>query len=145
VAHDGEVQDCASCPHKSWGNGHGREAAPKCGVVYNLLGIDLDDGSPFIVRAKSTSLRPVQRYLAKHFLGKLKLPEGGYADLPLFTYRTKLSLTMPTGTYAVLDLENAGACNEAEIRQYKALYESLRGVGGIDHEDDLPENGHGEP
>ncbi len=141
VTHEGEVRDCSSCTYKTWGNGHGREAAPKCGVVYHLLGIDADDGSPFLLRAKSTSLRPVQRYLARYFLGKLKLHDGGYADLPLFTCRTRLSLTMPTSNYSVLSLEHYGPCTEAEIRQYKALYESLRGIGRMDQDDDLPENG----
>ncbi|RJO65600.1 MAG: hypothetical protein C4523_15755 [Myxococcales bacterium] len=144
VTHDGEVVDCSTCSHKSWGNGHGRDAAPKCGVIYHLLGIDLDDGSPFLLRAKATSLRPVQRYLARYFLGKLKLADGSYADLPLFTHQTKLSLMMPTGTYAVLNMENAGACTETEIRTYKSLYENLRGIGRIDPDDDLPENGGGE-
>ncbi|RJO66518.1 MAG: hypothetical protein C4523_12235 [Myxococcales bacterium] len=142
ITHEGEVMACSTCPHKSWGNGHGRDAAPKCGVVYHLLGIDMDDGSPFLLRAKATSLRPVQRYLARYFLGKLKLADGSYADLPLFAYRTRLSLTMPTGTYAVLALTNDCACNEAEVRQYKALYESLRGIGRMAAEDDLPENGN---
>lgn len=132
---DGELHNCAMCTYKSWGNGHGREAAPKCGIVYCLLGIDLDDGSPFIVRAKATSLRPVQRYLAKHFLGKLRLADGRYADLPLFVSKTKLSLIMPSGTYAILQMDDLGVCNESEIRQYKALYEALRGLRMIDEEE----------
>ncbi len=125
---DGEVVDCASCQHRLWGRGNSQPTAPDCDVVYSLLGIDLDDENPFIVRAKATSRKPVQRFLARHFLGKLQLPDGSRADLPLFTCKTRLSLIMPTGTYAVLELAKEEDCNEAEIRQFKAIFENLRGV-----------------
>ncbi len=128
VRADGEVVECATCPHRLWGRGNGRISAPDCNIVYTLLGIDMDDENPFIIRAKATSRKPVQRYLARHFLGKLQLPDGRRADLPLFTCKTRLSLTMPTGTYAVLQLDKEEDCNEQEIRQFKAIFENLRGV-----------------
>ena len=137
----GEVRDCSTCKLKDWGAGHGRESAPRCGIIYNLLGVDTDNGQPFIVRAKSTSLRPVQKYIARHFTGKLHLPDGTYADLPLFTCRTRLSLDMPSGTYAVLKLTYDSSCTEEEIRRFKALYELFRGPQGYNAEDDIPENG----
>ncbi len=128
VRADGEVVECATCPHRLWRRGNGRISAPDCNIVYTLLGIDMDDENPFIIRAKATSRKPVQRYLARHFLGKLQLPDGRRADLPLFTCKTRLSLTMPSGTYAVLDLAKEEDCNEQEIRLYKGIFESLRGV-----------------
>ncbi len=128
VRADGEVVDCATCPHRLWGHGNGQPTAPSCDIVYALLGIDLDNNNPFIIRAKATSRKPVQRYLARYFLGKLQLPDGQRADLPLFTAKTRLSLTMPTGTYAVLELTKEEDCNELEIRQFKTIFENLRGV-----------------
>ncbi len=128
VRADGEVVDCAICLHRLWGRGNGQSTAPDCDIVYTLLGLDLDDENPFIVRAKATSRRPVQRYLARHFFGKLQLPDGQRADLPLFAAKTRLSLTMPTGTYAVLQLDKHEDCSEQEIRQFKAIFENLRGM-----------------
>ena len=128
VRTDGEVVGCDSCPHRLWGRGNGHAAVPDCDIVYTLLGIDLEDSNPFIIRAKATSRKPVQRYLAQNFLGKLQLPDGQRADLPLFVCKTKLSLTTPSGTYAVLQLDKDSDCTETEIRQYKGIYEALKGV-----------------
>ncbi len=139
VRADGEVVDCATCPHRQWGRGNGRISAPDCDIVYTLLGLDLDDDNPFIIRAKATSRRPVQRYLARHFLCKLQLPDGHRADLPLFAAKTRLSLTMPTGTYAVLELAKEEDCNEQEIRQFKSIFENLRGVIQPSGDDDNSE------
>ncbi len=125
---DGEVVDCATCPHRLWGRGNGQATAPDCDIVYAMLAIDQEDENPFIIRAKATSRRPVQQFLARHFLGKLQLPDGQRTDLPLFTCKTRLSLTMPTGTYAVLELTKEDACNEQEIRQFKTIFENLRGI-----------------
>ncbi len=123
---DGEFCNCETCPSKKWGSGRGREAAPKCNTVYNLIGIDLEDQSPFMVRAKVTSLKPVQKFLARHFVGKLRLKSGAMHDLPLFVYKTKLSLQMPTDNYSVLSLDNISPCTEAEIREYQSLYEYFK-------------------
>jgi len=136
----GEVIDCASCKHRLWGRGNGQAAAPNCDIVYTMLAVDLGDNNPFIIRARATSRKPVQRYLAKYFLGKLKLPDGSRADLPLFVCNTKLSLTMPRGTYAVLQLDKDSDCNEAEIRAYKQIYEGLKGVLQPNSHDDVAED-----
>jgi len=132
----GETADCTQCPHRLWGHGNGHNAVPDCDIVYTLLGIDLEDGNPFIVRARATSLRPVQRWLMRFFLGKLKLPDGSHADLPLFTRHTRLSLTMPTGAYAVLCLDSESPCTEAEIRTYRSIFDNLRGVIQPNSDDD---------
>ena len=126
ITEDGEVRACDSCPNKNWGAGRGRDAAPKCGIVYNLIGIDLEDQTPFIVRAKSTSLKPVQKYIARHFAGKMKRSKGGLGDFPLFVYKTRLSLRMPTDNYSVLTLENIAPCSEDEIREFQALYKYFK-------------------
>ncbi len=34
----------------------------------------------------------------------------------------------PSGTYAVLQLDKDSDCTETEIRQYKGIYEALKGV-----------------
>lgn len=124
VTEEGEVLDCETCPHKEW---QGREK-PRCSLIYTFLGLDLaQGGNPFLIRAKHTSLQPAKKYLARHFEGRLKTPEGA-ADLPLFVYRTKLALVMPTGNYAVLAFENAGACTEAEIREHLRVFNLFRSI-----------------
>ena len=133
---DGEVIDCTACPHRLWGRGNGQEATPDCDIVYTLLGLDLDDGNPFIIRARATSRKPVQRYLVRHFLGKLQLHDGQRADLPLFVCKTRLSLTMPTGTYAVLQLNKEADNTEDDIRTYKTIFEKLKGVIQPTHDDE---------
>ena len=136
----GEVRDCSTCRLKDWGAGHGRESAPRCGIIYNLLGVDTDSGQPFIVRAKSTSLRPVQKFIARHFAGKLCLPDGTFGDLPLFTCRTRLSLVMPNNTYTVLRLDKVQDCTEDEILAHKAVYEALKGIAQPNGDDENGES-----
>ncbi len=126
ITEDGEIRSCDSCPNKNWGAGRGRDAAPKCGIVYNLIGIDLEDQSPFIVRAKSTSLKPVQKYIARHFARKLRRPGGVLGDYPLFVYQTRLSLRMPTDNYSVLSLEKMGTCTQDQVREFTELYKYFK-------------------
>ena len=131
---DGKEIECASCHKKNWR----RNEKPECSLVYNFIGVDQATGQPFLVRAKGTSLAPARRYIAKFFTSKLKLKNGQYADLPLFVFKTRLSLEKPDGTYAVLKMENLGQCSNEEILQYKALYETFREFRKVDLDSDQP-------
>jgi len=135
---EGGTRECATCPLKDWQGGE----RPDCQVVYNFLALDLDRQlSPFLVKAKSTSLGPARRFLAQNFWGKLK-GNGVSGDLPLFTHITKLTLTMPSGNYAVLKLALAEQCSEADIRKFLKIYEifkmSGQPNGNGDGEEDIP-------
>jgi hypothetical protein len=139
ITAEGESKDCKSCPLKDWVG----DEKPQCGIVYNLIGLDINNGmSPFVVRAKSTSLQPARKYIAKWFSKKLDLGNGNFADLPLFVYKTRLSLDMPTGNYAVLNFANIAPCTEAEIREFKNIYDYFKDSAKADAalEADAPEN-----
>lgn len=125
---DGKQIACATCPKKNWV----RNEKPQCAVVYNFIGVDSRTGQPFVVRAKGASLPPTRKYIAKYFTSKLRLQNGQFADLPLFVYRTKLSLDTPEGTYAVLRMENTGPCTKEEILQFKGLYETFQHFRQVD-------------
>ena len=131
---DGKQIECATCPKKNWV----RNEKPQCGLVYNFVGLDLRTGQPFVVRAKGASLPPTRKYIAKYFTSKLRLQSGQFADLPLFVYHTKLSLDTPEGTYAVLRMENIGACSKEEILQFKGLYETFQNFRQVDLDSEQP-------
>jgi len=131
---DGKQIECATCPKKNWL----RNEKPQCGLVYNFVGLDLRTGQPFVVRAKGASLPPTRKYIAKYFTSKLRLQSGQFADLPLFVYHTKLSLDTPEGTYAVLRMENIGACSKEEILQFKGLYETFQNFRQVDLDSEQP-------
>jgi hypothetical protein len=116
---------CETCPYQQW-TGNGRNSQPpKCKLVWNFVGINLTTGDPFIVSAKSTSLKPMKQFLNKYFIGKLR-----GKNLPLYCYRVRLRLTQPTGTYAVLHPEIGQPFHQEDIdawyRLAKDLWESRR-------------------
>ncbi len=115
-----EIKQCLSCPYQRW-NGNGRNhEPPKCKLVWNFVGINLKTGDPFIISAKSTSLRPMKQFLNRHFIGKLR-----GKNLPLFCYAVKLKLTQPIGTYAVLEPEAGPPFSGEEIKTWHRLAHEL--------------------
>lgn len=125
---------CAECPYipvRRWQNGN----PSTCKLCYNFVGIDLDDGEPFVITAKSTSATPTKRFLNKFFLRKLK-----GKDLPLFVYRVKLKLERPEGTYAVLTFELVDTNSGTEIMRYAELCEELRASSKVDFTYEEPED-----
>jgi len=129
-----KIIKCAECPNvpvRRWQNGN----PPTCKLCYNFVGIDLDDGEPFIITAKSTSATPTKRFLNKFFLRKFK---GD--DLPLFVFRLKMRLETPEGTYSVLSFEMVETNSPAEIERYAALCEELRASSKVDFTYEPPED-----
>jgi hypothetical protein len=116
---------CETCPYQKW-TGNGRNGQPpKCKLVWNFVGINLTTGDPFIVSAKSTSLKPMRQFLNRYFIGKMR-----GKNLPLYCYRVKFRLTQPTGTYAVLQPEIGQPFHREDIEAWyrlaKELWESRR-------------------
>jgi len=96
--------------------------------------MDVEDGEPFIITAKSTSLSPARQYLNKNFLRKL---QG--VDLPLYVYQTHLGLMQPNGTYAVLTFERGPANSAKDIRGFAALTKDLLASRRLDFTFEQPE------
>jgi len=131
---DGKQIACEKCPKKNWL----RNEKPQCATVYNFIGVDLKTGQPFVVRVKGASLPPTRKYIAKFFTAKLRLKSGQFADLPLFVFKTRLSLDIPEGTYSVLRMENIGPCAKEEILQFKGLYETFQNFRQVDLDSEQP-------
>ena len=130
----GETLDCETCEFapipKHWKNG----TPPPCRLVWTFIGFDEELQEPFAINAKSTSMTPAKRFLNTHFLKKFK-----GKDLPLFVYKTRLTLNQPNGTYAVLGFENTGVNAPDVIKRYAALAEALIGSSRINFEAEQPE------
>ena len=121
---------CKDCKYQRWTN----QGAPPCKRCYNFVGVDLDDREPFIITAKSTSMTPAKRFLNHHFLKKLR-----GKDLPLYVYRTRLSLECPKGTYAVLQFDVIGQNTVEEIEAYTGLCGELLQSQRLDFTFEQPE------
>ena len=129
-----EYKRCEICPLQRW-NGNGRNSEPpKCKLVWNFVGVNLKNGDPFIVSAKSTSMKPVRSFLNRHFIGKLR-----GKNLPLFCYAVRLRLYQPTGTYAVLQPEVGPTFGREEIETWHRLSQELWNSRRIDLTQTPPE------
>jgi hypothetical protein len=117
---------CDTCPYQKWGNGRNGEP-PKCKLVWNFVGVNLTTGNPFIVSAKSTSIKPMKQFLNKYFIGKMR-----GKNLPLFCYAVKLRLTQPIGTYAVLQPEIGEPFHREDIETWYRLAKDLWASRRID-------------
>jgi hypothetical protein len=129
-----EFRRCEICPLQRWtGNGRNSEP-PKCKLVWNFVGVNLKNGDPFIVSAKSTSMKPVRQFLNKYYIGKLR-----GKNLPLFCYAVKLKLYQPIGTYAVLQPEIGPTFGREDIETWHRLSQELWNSRRIDLTQTPPE------
>jgi hypothetical protein len=133
-----ENRECPTCSFQRWGNGRNGDPPP-CKLVWNFVGLNLRTNDPFIVSAKSTSLKPMKQFLNKHFIGKWR-----GRNLPLFCYRVILRLIQPTGTYAVLAPEIGLPFNREEIATWHRLSQELWDSQRIDLVQMPPEEINGE-
>jgi hypothetical protein len=120
-----EFRKCETCPFQKWGNG--KSNPPKCKIIWNFVGINLTTSDPFIVSAKSTSIKPMKQFLNKHYIGKMR-----GKNLPLFCYTVKLKLTQPIGTYAVLQPEIGQVFSREDIQTWHRLSQELWNSRRID-------------
>ena len=129
-----ELKRCETCPLQRWtGNGRNSEP-PRCKLVWNFVGVNLKNGDPFIVSAKSTSMKPVRAFLNRHFIGKLR-----GKNLPLYCYAVRLRLVQPTGTYAVLQPQIGPTFGRKEIETWHRLAQELWNSRRIDLTQTPPE------
>lgn len=126
----GEVLTCNECEYREWVN----HTPPACKLCYNFVGLDIEDGEPFIITAKSTSISPAKQYLNRNFLRKL---QG--KDLPLFVYQTHLGLVQPNGTYAVLTFQRGPVNSAKDIRHFAELTRELLASSRLDFTFEQPE------
>lgn len=52
------------CPLAMWNTADGERRSPVCKENWNLLGVASDDGMPFWISLKGTSLRPARQFLS---------------------------------------------------------------------------------
>jgi hypothetical protein len=114
-----DARACEACPLQKWGNGR-NGTPPKCKIVWNFVGINLKSSDPFVISAKSTSLKPVKQFVNQYFIGKMR-----GKNLPLFCYAVKLKLAQPTGTYSVLQPEIGLPFSREEIEAWHRLAQEL--------------------
>ncbi|HLD02479.1 MAG TPA: hypothetical protein VJC07_02150 [Candidatus Nanoarchaeia archaeon] len=114
-----DTRVCETCPLQKWGNGR-NGTPPPCKVVWNFVGINLKTRDPFVISAKSTSLKPMKQFVNQYFIGKMK-----GKNLPLFCYAVKLRLTQPIGTYAVLQPEIGHVFGKEDIEVWHQLAQEL--------------------
>ncbi len=134
----GEVRPCKGCPDKQWQRDRNTgKRTRRCADVANVVGIDLDDAQPKVLRFKKTSSKPWKAYLNKHFLGK-RIVNGTRANLPLFAVETEVSLEMVkgnSGSYATPVFERARTFSRDEIlyfaEQCKAAREWMDDVKNV--------------
>ncbi|MBI4487502.1 MAG: hypothetical protein HY694_00320 [Deltaproteobacteria bacterium] len=121
-----ETRECLTCPFQKWGSGRNGDP-PKCKLVWNFVGINLKTSDPFIVSAKSTSLKPMRQFLNRYFIGKLR-----GRNLPLFCYAVRLRLIQPIGTYAVLQPQIGPVFGREDIETWYRLSQELWNSQRID-------------
>mgnify|MGYP001605677962 CR=1 FL=1 len=59
---------CPTCPFSAWGSDPNGGQGHACKLSYNLLGYDLDDPAPFVLRVSGTSIRAWRQYLTSRKL-----------------------------------------------------------------------------
>lgn len=110
---EGQQRACDGCPDQAWTTGKDGKRVRRCGEVLNFVGIERLTETPFLIRAKKTSLRPARQYLNRHFIGKRRTKKGR-ANMPLFAFQTHITLNLhESGNYATPVFER-GAAMERE-------------------------------
>lgn len=114
---DGTKRSCDGCQDKEWETNAAGKRTKKCGVVYNLIGVERLTQKPFILRCRKTAVEPLKLYLNKHFIGR-RITPAGRANYPLFAFTTTIGLKMETkaGTsWAVPTFERGETQSRDEI------------------------------
>lgn len=121
---DGTTRHCANCPDKGWGEGPDGKQVRKCGKVYTAVGVEDDGSRAFTIRFKKTGLDPFLKYINKHFLNAFVGEDGKRSNIPLFFYKTRITLQMhESGNYALPVFELGDRLPPADI---KAMTENAK-------------------
>lgn len=125
---DGTKRSCAGCPDYEWKTDpQTGKRSRRCGDVYNLVGIDRENGQMGVLRVKKGSIKAVKEFYQRHFYKKRRTAKG-YVDYPFFAFETIVGAKMEKGegfTWAVPTFELGGLLPPEEIRMYSDLARSL--------------------
>lgn len=101
--------DCERCPKRQGKAGTRKE----CTLIMRFVGWDLDRQQFFLLNCLRTSYIPASRYLEQNFFGKFRSKNGKRGDIPLYMFKTRVTLKEeehPTlhSIYYSLKFENEG-------------------------------------
>jgi hypothetical protein len=129
---DGTFRACHGCSDALWVNDPKTgKRKQNCGMVYNVIGLDLVKETPFLIRFRKTSSNPFKNFLAKFFVGRRKfVNESGKTELrnwPLFTWNVTIGLELAESKkYAIPTFEIGQAFTADKIKEYAEQSAFLR-------------------
>lgn len=135
---DGHERPCEGCPDAQWQRNAEGKRVRNCSPVYNMFAVDRDDGMPFVVRYKRTSLPVIKSYLQKHHIGrriaKVKDERTGAVqsvrcNYPLQVFAVTMTAQMSDGkgeAYAIPIITRGDVLPADEIRQLTENAVTLR-------------------
>lgn len=103
---EGTERRCESCPDKEWQRNSAGKNVRNCDQVYGVFATHLNpetleptDG--FLLRFKRTGLPPFKTHMQKHHIGRMMLPGGKRANVPLYSFAVEMRLEVSdNGNYA---------------------------------------------
>ena len=130
-----KARPMAVCPRAQWG---GNGEAPDCHLVYSLLGIDVNEGTPFMISFAGTAISPVKKMLS--FLAmrtqRFQVPPFAFT-MRMSTFKDKND----KGTFYVPTFDDFTLLEEEPLRyypQYQALADVDLSVSAGETDDDEP-------
>lgn len=122
--------DCATCPFSQWGTAReGKGKGQACRMAYNLLCMDLDDFSVFVVRVTGASIQDFRKYMSA---GKMQ-------KRPAYSQETVISSlqkTFDVGQAYVLVFRTGEALEPQLAEQMREAAANYRGIDlGVEGED----------
>ncbi len=142
---DGTERPCDGCPDRQWETDpETKKRSRRCGDVWNMGALDLDEEKPCVVRFKRTSLPVVKAYLNKHHLRRRKTAKG-MADWPLFFFECVATAKMSeNGVYAIPILERGDVLSKEQItlghESAKYLSERAKDIASVASEKDVDDS-----
>lgn len=126
VMNDGTRRPCQGCPDFGWYKDEDGNNKRRCGEVHTVVGMDLDEHRPVVVRFKKTGLAPWRKYLMAHHWGVRIKPDGSRGNIGLFAYEAELSLALhESGKYAVPVIEKVGKLPIADVRTFGLIAKDI--------------------
>lgn len=127
VAENNRERPCKGCPDAEWRRNAEGKRTRNCSPVYNMFAVDRDEGLPFVVRFKRTSLEVIKAYLRKHHIGR-RVIKGQRLNYPLQTYGVTLTAEMSDGKspYAIPILTRGPVLSAQEVASLTENAKTLR-------------------
>lgn len=123
----GVIRPCKGCPDAQWKtNAEGRKVQP-CTEIWNVAAFDLDSQKVVLIKFKRTSLDPIRNHLQAHHINRRPLPGGKRGDIPLCSFRVKMTISMhKSGNYAVPSIERGAMLDVDSLRLMKESVLAVR-------------------